>query len=196
MKKEFIRKYTKIKKITRLYLGMQMIERTPVYMIFLLAVSAITIGCIYVFRTIFYAISTEFPFKEVLGLCFTILIGITGLLCELDVVMRMGDRVAKPLEAACVMAFDARDVRIHPPILISKKINNFTGVNIVEFYSMIPLNKWEEKKQVLQDLLNMRVIPPGILYGGPQNDCGNRIRFYMIGPRVPKDRGVLYDDYI
>ena len=60
---------------------------------------------------------------------------------------------------------DKRDVKNQPPILISKKKDRKSGVIKREFYTTLPMERWQEKKETICDRLDVHLIGD-ISYGG------------------------------
>ena len=123
--------------------------------------------------------------------CMMLIIFILPILLAFTVIHGIGELVARKDEADIMLVFDEKDLKNGSPILIYKKKLKKKGVTIREFYSRIPMEKWQEKKEALADVLNVHFIGE-IEYGGKSN--GNIILFKTAKGRKPIDRGDLYDE--
>lgn len=101
----------------------------------------------------------------------------------------IGKLTARKDEVALLIAFDPKELRNGCPILMSKK----KGTSAIrrEYYSDIPLHKWEEKKSAIADAMNIRFLEE-IQYGGRSN--GKRIVIYTSSGRKAENRETLYDE--
>lgn len=103
----------------------------------------------------------------------------------------IGKLTARKDEVALLIAFEPKELRNGCPILMSKKKQKGTSVVKREYYSDIPLHKWEEKKKAVADALNIRLVEE-INYGGRAN--GKRIVIYTTSGRKAESREKLYDE--
>lgn len=87
------------------------------------------------------------------------------------------------------------DLENGSPILFShKKIKKGDSVvSIREFYSTIPMERWEKNKEAIADLLNISFVSPYLERGGKNRNKGKRIIIYSVPDRKLKERGLLYD---
>ena len=133
------------------------------------------------FATVFYA-------------CMNIILIIFSVICAIGIIQLIGYATAIKDEADLIIVFgDNRDVKNHPPILIRKKINRKNGVTKREFYTTIPMEQWQEKREAICDRLDIHIIGE-ITYGGKNKNIGNRVIIESAKGRKPVNRGVLYDD--
>ena len=72
--------------------------------------------------------------------------------------------------------------------MISKKKMNNKKVVLREFYTNIPLNKWNEKKEDIAHIMDITII------GNIQYSKKNLIQFKSVIGRTPKESVDLYDD--
>lgn len=114
------------------------------------------------------------------------------IICAVGVIQFIGDITARKDEGnMCLVFGDRRDVKQQTPILISKKKLKRKNVVIREFYTTIPMERWQEKKETIADIFNVSIIGE-IQYGGKYD--GNKILFKTVQGRRIVKRGVLYDD--
>lgn len=133
-------------------------------------------------------------FETIFTVCTTAMIIILPIICVIGIVQLVGFVFAIRDEADMEIVFgDKRDVKNQPPILISKKKDRKSGVIKREFYTTIPMDRWQEKKEAICDRLDVHLIGD-ISYGGRKKNKGNHIYFESAKGRNPKERGVLYDD--
>lgn len=133
-------------------------------------------------------------FKTIFSVCMTAITIIFPIICSFGIVQFVGFCFAIKDEADMELVFgDKRDVKNQPPMLISKKKDRKSGVIKREFYTTIPMERWQEKKEAICDRLDVHLIGD-ITYGGRKKNKGNHIYFESAKGRNPKERGVLYDD--
>lgn len=133
-------------------------------------------------------------FQGIFSACMTVIISIFPIICAIGIVQLIGFLFAIKDEADMELVFgDKRDVKNQPPILISKKKDRKSGVIKRTFYTTIPMERWQEKKEAICDRLDAHLIGD-ITYGGKNRNKGNHIYFESAKGRKPKERGVLYDD--
>jgi len=104
------------------------------------------------------------------------------------VIYVIGEFLAKSDENNLLLAFDEKDLKKGNPILISKKKMNNKKVVLREFYTNIPLNKWNEKKEDIAHIMDITII------GNIQYSKKNLIQFKSVIGRTPKESVDLYDD--
>ena len=90
---------------------------------------------------------------------------------------------------------DKRDVKNQQPILMYKKKDKKSSVISREFYTTIPMERWQEKREAICDRMNIHIIGD-ITYGGRKKNKGHLIYFKSAKGRKPTERGVLYDDIL
>lgn len=133
-------------------------------------------------------------FKPIFSACMAAIIIIFPVICAIGLIQFIGFCFAIKDEADLELVFgDKRDVKNQPPILIYKKKDKKSGVIKREFYTAIPMERWQEKKEAICDRLDIHLIGD-ITYGGRKKNKGNHIYFESTKGRNPKERGVLYDD--
>lgn len=133
-------------------------------------------------------------FENILSVCMTAIIIIFPIICAIGIVQLIGFLFAIRDEADMEIVFgDKRDVKNQPPMLIFKKKDSKSGVIKREFYTTIPMEHWQEKKEAICDRLDVHLIGD-ITYGGKNKNKGNHIYFESAKGRNRKERGVLYDD--
>lgn len=113
------------------------------------------------------------------------------LLLFLLILETIGKLTARKDEVALLIAFSPKDLRNGCPILMSKKRLKETNVIRREYYSDIPLQIWEEKKNAIADAMSSRFVEQ-IQYGGRSN--GKRIVIYTSSGRKAENRETLYDE--
>lgn len=133
-------------------------------------------------------------FESMFSACITAVTIVFPCVCAIGIVQLIGYLFAIRDEADMELVFgDKRDVRNQPPLLISKKKDRKSGVIKRTFYTTIPMERWQEKKDAICDRLDVHLIGD-ITYGGKNKNKGNHIYFESANGRKPKERGVLYDD--
>lgn len=138
---------------------------------------------------------TVYPiFESLFFVCMKLIIVVFAIICAIGLIQFIGYSFAIKDEADMDIVFnDAHDVNSQPPILIRKKKNKRTGTIQREFYTTIPMARWQEKKESICDRMNIHLIGD-ITYGGKKKNKGNHIYFESAKGRKPEERGVLYDD--
>lgn len=87
-------------------------------------------------------------FETIFTVCMTVIIIIFPIICAVGIVQLIGFLFAIRGEADMEIVFeDKRDVKNQPPILISKKKDRKSGVIKREFYTTLPMERWQEKKK-------------------------------------------------
>lgn len=105
----------------------------------------------------------------------------------------IGELVARKEEVDLIFVFKGLDIKGREPIMVKKKKIKKKGIVIREYYSKIPLEAWQERKETIADVMNVTFVED-ITYGGKGNRNGNFIVMKTVIGRKPEDRGVLYDD--
>lgn len=124
----------------------------------------------------------------------SILLVIAAMLLLLVWIEEVGRRTAERNEGHLIAAFTATDLRNgYHPVLVSKRRDKKTGATIREFYSQIPLSRWQERCEAIADFMDVTLVEPYITYGGKNQDKGYRIIMHSLPGRKLKDRGDLYD---
>lgn len=133
-------------------------------------------------------------FESIFSACMKIIAIILPIICAIGLIQLIGFYFAIRDEADMEIVFgDKRDVKNQSPVLISKKRNRKTGVITREFYTTIPMERWQEKKEAICDRMDIHLIGE-ITYGGRKKNKGNHIYFESAKGRKPKEKGVLYDE--
>lgn len=133
-------------------------------------------------------------FETIFSVCVTAILIIFPVICAISLIQIIGFCFAIRDEADMEIVFgDRRDVKNQPPILIYKKRDKKSGVIKREFYTTIPMERWQERKEAICDRMNIHIIGD-ITYGGRKKNKGHQIYFESAKGRNPIERGVLYDD--
>lgn len=136
-----------------------------------------------------------YPMLEtVFSACMKIIIFSFSIICVIGLVQLIGFCFAIKDEADIELVFgDKRDVNNQLTMLIYKKKDRKSRVIKREFYTTIPMEQWQEKKDDICDRMNIHLIGD-ITYGGRKKNKGNHIYFESAKGRNINERGVLYDD--
>lgn len=133
-------------------------------------------------------------FESIFSVCMTVIIIIFPVICAIGLIQFIGFCFAIKDEADMEIVFgDKQDVKNQPPILIYKKKDRKSKVIKREFYTTIPMERWQAKKETICDRMDIYLIGD-ITYGGKKKNKGNHIYFESAKGRNPKERGILYDD--
>ena len=132
--------------------------------------------------------------EKVFGFAMNTIVVVLPVICAIGIIQFVGYLTAVRDEADMSIVFgDKRDVKNQPPILRYKRTDRKSGVTKREFYSAIPMERWQEKKEAICDRMDIHIIGD-ITYGGRHRNIGNRIIIESAKGRKSKDRGNLYDD--
>lgn len=94
-------------------------------------------------------------FESIFSACMTAVIIIFPIICAIGIVQFIGFLFSIRDEADMEIVFgDKRDVKNQPPMLIFKKKDRKSGVIKREFYTTIPMERWQEKKEAICDNQN------------------------------------------
>lgn len=129
----------------------------------------------------------------VLSICLVALEIILTVFSIIAIFKGIGELVARKDEADIMLVFQGMNIRGREPILVRKKKIKKKGIIIREYYTKIPMEIWQERKDTIADVMNVTFVED-ITYGGKGNRNGNRIVMKTVKGRKPADRGVLYDD--
>ena len=133
-------------------------------------------------------------FATMFNACMSAVLMILPVICAIEIIQFVGFCFAIRDEADMEIVFDdKRDVRNQPPILIYKKKDKKSGVIKREFYTTIPMERWQEKKEAICDRLDIHLIGD-FSYGGKKKNKGNQIFFESAKGRKPSEKGTMYDD--
>lgn len=123
--------------------------------------------------------------------CLLAFLVIFPILLIVGMIQGIGEITARRDEADVYRAFsDRRDVKNEAPILIYKKKIKGRDVTVREFYTTIPMERWQDRKEAICDILNIHIIGD-IEYS---NHNGHKIVIKSAKGRKTSERGVLYDD--
>lgn len=178
----------------RFTLGIQQLWNYP-FLNFIWLLFAVGVVFLVIAKNKYIANINVYPMLEgVFFACITAIVIIFPILCAIGIIQLIVFLFAIRDEADMELVFgDKRDVKNQPPMLISKKRDRKSGVIKREFYTTIPMERWQEKKEAICDRLDVHLIGD-ITYGGRKKNKGNHIYFESAKGRNPKERGVLYDD--
>ncbi|MDR7810556.1 hypothetical protein [Lacrimispora sp.] len=123
--------------------------------------------------------------------CMTFFVIAFPILLAIGLLQGIGELAAKRDEADIFRAFsDRRDAMNEAPILIFKKKIKGKKVTVREFYTTIPMERWQQRKEAISDIMNIHIIGE-IEYS---NHNGNKIIMKSAKGRKATKRGILYDD--
>jgi hypothetical protein len=187
-------RHNRMKQLYRFILGIQRLLNYPIlnllWIIFVVGVVLMNMA-----EKRYIAKIEVYPmFTTIFSVCITIILIIFPVICAIGIIQLVGFCAAIKDEADMEIVFgDKRDVKNQPPILIYKKKDKVVGVTKREFYTTVPMERWQEKKEAICDRLDIHLIGD-ITYGGRKKNKGNHIYFESAKGRNPIERGVLYDD--
>lgn len=178
----------------RFILGIQQLIIQPlwnlIWIVYTMVVTFLVVGE----RKLFSGFAVYPLFAPLFNGCMYFLMIIIFVLCAIGIIQLIGTIVSIKDEADLSIVFgDRRDVKNQPPILIYKKKDRKSGVTKREFYSTIPMERWQEKKEAICDRMDIHLVGD-ISYGGRKKNKGYQIYFESAKGRKPKERGTLYDD--
>lgn len=187
-------RYNRKKQLYRFTLGVQQLWNYPllnlVWILFAGGIIALLIA-----RSKLISLYDANPLlNKLFEVCMNVMAIAFPVICAIGLIQLVGFITAIRDEADMSIVFgDKRDVKNQPPILRYKKIDRKSGVTKREFYSAIPMERWQEKKESICDRMDIHIIGD-ITYGGRHRNIGNRIIIESAKGRKSKDRGALYDD--
>lgn len=133
-------------------------------------------------------------FTPIFNACMTAVLIMFPVICAIGIIKLIGFCFSIRDEADLEIVFgDKRDIMNQLPILMYKKKERKSGVTKREFYTVIPMERWQEKKDAICDRMNIHLIGD-ISYGGRRKNKGHQIYFESAKGRTQTKRGVLYDD--
>lgn len=187
-------RYNRKKQQYRFVLGIQQLWNYPI-LNFIWVLFAVGVVFLVIAEKKYTASMEVYPmFATLFNACMKVITIIFPIICGIGLLQFTGFCFAIKDEADMELVFgDKRDVKNQPPMLIYKKKDRKSGVIKREFYSTIPMERWQEKKDAICDRLDVHLIGD-ISYGGRKKNKGNHIYFESAKGRNPKERGVLYDD--
>lgn len=99
----------------------------------------------------------------------------------------VGEAIGRSYEGKLMLAFKPADLR-SVPVLIYRKWHRQQRVWVLQFYSLIPDDVWEERRKQIEYELDVHIRGRGI-------KCEkNIITLYVVKGRNTKERGILYDE--
>jgi hypothetical protein len=188
------KRYARKKQQYRFLLGLQQLANHP-FLNFIWMFLAFGVWLMVLVEKKYVANIKVYPmFEQIFSACMTAILIIFPVICAMGLIQFIGSCFAIKDEADMELVFgDTQEVKNQPPILIYKKIDRKSGVTKREFYTTMPRQKWDEKKEAICDRMDVHIIG-AVTYGGRNRNKGNRIYFESAKGRVPQERGVLYDD--
>lgn len=193
--KEFNKqRHNRRKQQYRFTLGIRQLLNYPILNLIWLLFGVIVMFLVIVEKKYIANMNVYPMFETLFSVCITVVIIIFPIICAIGIVQLIGFLFAIRDEADMEIVFgDKRDIKNQPPILIYKKKDRKSGVIKREFYTTIPMERWQENKEAICDRLDVHLIGD-ITYGGKRKNKGNHIYFESAKGRKPKERGMLYDD--
>lgn len=177
----------------RFTLGIQQLITYPlwnlIWIVFALGVAFFIIAE----RKLFSSFSVYPLFAPIFNGCMYFLMIFIPVTCAIGIVQFIGKITAINEEADLSIVFGDNHVKNQTPILIYKKKDKKSGVIARQFYTTIPMERWQEKKEAIADRLDIHFVGD-ITYGGKKKNRGNYIYFESAKGRKTTERGVLYDD--
>ena len=187
-------RYKRKKEIYRFVLGLQELFNYPVLNIIWIVYVSFVKLLIWGEKWIAKKLNVIQTLEPILRICTKLLLVIISLILALAIIQGIGYLFAVKDEADLEIVFgDKRNVKNQCPILIYKKKDKKTKVIKREFYTTIPMERWQEKKESICDIMNIYLLDD-FSYGGRKKDKGNRVYFESFKGRKPINRGVLYDE--
>lgn len=187
-------RYRRKKSTYRLWLGIQQFVNYPILNLFWVLYVIGYILLVIVEKKFIASMEVNSIFTTIFPFCMKAILIIVPIICAIGLIQFIGFCFAIKDEADMDIVFcDKRDVKNQPPMLIYKKKVRKSGVIKREFYTTIPMERWQEKKEAICDRMDIHLIGD-ITYGGRKKNKGNHIYFESAKGRNPKERGVLYDD--
>lgn len=185
-------RYNRKKQQYRFTLGIQQLWNYP-FLNFIWLLFVVGVVFLVIVKNKYIANINVHPMLEgVFFACITAIVIIFPMLCAIGIIQLIGFLFAIRDEADMELVFgDKRDVKNQPPMLIFKKKDRKSGVIKRELYTTIPMERWQEKKEAICDIMNVHLVGD-IEYGGKCN--GNRIVMKSVKGRKVTEKGVIYDD--
>lgn len=186
-----LQRYNRKKLWYRVGLGAQQLVNYPILnVIWILYVAGVWL-LMFLKQKIILGIETITIFEPIFKGCMNFVVIYFSIICIIVILWEIGQITARRDEANMEIVFgNERIVKKQNPILISKKIMKRKGVVIREFYTVIPMARWQDKKDDICDIFNIHLVED-IKYG---KSNGNRIVIKSAKDRLQKDRGLIYDD--
>lgn len=187
-------RYNRQKQFCRFILGIQQLFAHPLINLVWIIFAGGVVALIIAEKRLLLSYDANPLFEKIIEICMNVIVIIFPVICAIGLIQFIGFITAIRDEADMSIVFgDKRDVKNQPSILRYKKTDRKTGVTKREFYSAIPMERWQEKKESICDRMDIHIIGD-ITYGGRHRNIGNRIIIESAKGRKSKDRGVLYDE--
>lgn len=123
--------------------------------------------------------------------CMSFVVIFLPVIITIVIIQSIGELVARKDESDIMLVFDKKDLENGNPILIYKKKLKNKSVTVREFYTTIPMSKWQKRKDDLADIMDVHFVGD-IEYGGKSN--GNIVRLKTAKGRKLVEREPLYDE--
>ena len=180
----------------RFNLGIQQLWNYPVLNIIWIVFVVGVVFLVMVVKKYIANVEVGFMFETIFSACMRITIIIVPVICAIALIQLIGFCFAIKDEADMEIIFgDKRNEKNQQPILMYKKKDRKSGVISREFYTTIPMERWQEKREAICDRMNIH-IKGDITYGGRKKNKGHQIYFESAKGRKSTERGVLYDDIL
>ncbi|MDD3140929.1 MAG: hypothetical protein PHX08_18435 [Lachnospiraceae bacterium] len=187
-------RYNRNKQWCRFILGFQQLLVHPLINVIWILFTGGVVAFVIAKKMFLMLYDTNPVFEKVFEICMNATVIIFPVLCAIGLIQFIGFVTAIRDEADMSIVFgDKRDVKNQPPILRYKKTDRKSGVTKREFYTAIPMERWQEKKESICDRMDVHIIGD-FTYGGKHRNIGNRIIIESAKGRKLKERGALYDD--
>ena len=185
-------RYNRKHEVYRLMLGIGQLINHPIINIMWLGFAIGVLGLIKVKQMIILGFDVPELLAPIFNGSMFFLVIMFPTLLAIGFIQGIGELTARKDEADIYRALcDRRDVKKETPILIYKKKLKGKNVIVREFYTTIPMECWQQKKEAISDIMNIHLI--GDLEYGSKNN-GNRIVMKSVKGRVNTKKEVLYDD--
>lgn len=152
-------RYNRKRQWYRFKLGIQHLANYPIINLVWIA---FVIGMYFLFRLrriILTIFNVPQLLEPVFNWCITFFVIVFPILVAIGVIQGIGELIAKRDEADVFLVFsDRRDVKNEAPILIYKKKVKGKNVTVREFYTTIPMERWQQKKEAISDIMNIHII--------------------------------------
>lgn len=187
-----LRRYNRKKQWYRTRLGIEQFINYPILNFIWLLLCVGIVFLIFSERKLIASLDVPLVFEPVFVVCMQFLAVIFPVACVIGIMQFIGEITARKDEGNMSLVFgDRRDMNQQSPVLISKRKIKRKNVIVREFYTTIPMERWQEKKETIADILNVSIVGE-IEYGGKFE--GNKILFKTIQGRKIVKKDVLYDD--
>lgn len=184
-------RYNRKRQWYRFKLGIYQLRNYPVINIIWIGIIIGMYFLIHLRKIVLTSFDVPQLLEPVFSGCMTFFIIVFPILLVIGLLQGIGELTAKRDEADIFLAFsDNRDIKNEAPILIYKKKIKGKDVIVREFYTTIPMERWQQKKEAISDIMNIHIV--GEIEYSKHN--GNKIIMKSAKGRRVAERGVLYDD--